>query len=80
MTKQEVIQQLQPIFREVFMDESLNISEDLTAENVEAWDSLSHIDMIIRVEEEFQIKIPTLKAASMKNTGELITLISESQN
>ena len=77
MNREEVIKKLEPIFREVFMDDSLTISEGLTAENVEAWDSLSHIDMIIRVEEEFKIKIPTLKAASMKNTGELISLISE---
>ena len=77
MDEQKVKDQLKNIFEDIFMEESIEISDSLTAEMVDAWDSLSHIDMIIKVEETFNIKIPPIKAASLNNVGELITLIKE---
>jgi len=77
MNREEVLTIVEGIFRNVFRANDLQISDDLTANEVTNWDSLTHIDMIIAVEDRFEIKIPTLKASKLKNVGELIDLISE---
>jgi len=66
---------LTEIFRNVFDDENIVLCRDMTAEDIENWDSLSHIDLIVLVEEAFAVKIPTEKAVGFQNVGQLIDLI-----
>jgi acyl carrier protein len=47
----------------------------MTAADVERWDSLSHIDMILMVEQDFGIRIPTRSVSRMQNVGDLVALI-----
>ncbi|RYE58903.1 MAG: acyl carrier protein [Sphingobacteriales bacterium] len=75
MQESEIVNKLDVIFKNVFADESIQISPDLTADDVEGWDSLSHVDMIVSVEEEFQIRLTTREVASLKNVGNLIQII-----
>lgn len=77
MTDQEVLDKITPIFRSVFQDDTLVATTDLTADKVERWDSLSHIDMIIMVEEAFGIRVPTPEVTRMKNVGDLIRVIEK---
>ncbi len=77
MTSDEIKSRLTPIFREVFSDEALVVSEGMTADDVAKWDSLTHINMIYAVEKVFGVRFSIRDARSMKDVGELIKMIKE---
>ena len=62
-------------FRNVFGDSDLVISDGTTAEDVEQWDSLTHINLIVALEREFRVKFTTGEVSKLKNVGDLISLI-----
>ncbi len=80
MTKKEILDRLNPVFRDVFDDESINIDENTTANDIEGWDSFEHINLIVAIEAEFGIKFPMGKVLTMKNVGEMIDIISEANS
>ncbi len=57
MERKMVKQQLDTIFQDIFDDPSLEVRDDMTAEHVEGWDSLSHINLVFAVEKRFKIKL-----------------------
>ncbi len=73
----DIQQRLTSVFRDVFNDDTLILRPDLTASEVENWDSLAHIDMITAVEHEFKIRFTTGDVSSMKNVGDLMALIEK---
>ena len=75
MERNEVIKKLTPIFREVFSDNSIELRDNKTADDVERWDSLSHMIMITTVEKEFGIKFKLKDLNKMKQVGDLISII-----
>lgn len=75
MVRNEVIEKLTPIFREVFNDNNLVINEEMTANDVENWDSLTHMVMITKVEEVFDIKFKLKELNRLKKTGDLINIV-----
>jgi acyl carrier protein len=77
MEIEEIRSRLTPIFRDVFSDDSLVVTESLTANDVKKWDSLSHINMIYAVEKAFGVKFSIKDARSMKDVGELIQLVKK---
>ena len=77
MQNDEIKSRLTPIFRDVFDDEALVVSEGMTAEDVAAWDSLSHLNMIVAVEKAFGVKFSVRDVRSLKNVGELIELVKK---
>jgi acyl carrier protein len=66
---------LNRVFRDIFEDESLEIADSMTAADVEGWDSLTHIDLIVEVEREFGIKLSTAEVRGLKNVGGFLALI-----
>ena len=77
MTREEVFERLSEVFREVFDDQDIVLSDATTAEDIEDWDSFEHINLIVAVEEEFSFKIPMGKVVTMKNVGEMVDIIVE---
>jgi acyl carrier protein len=75
MEKSEVVSKLTPIFRDVFGNDTLVVTDSMTASDVPAWDSLSNINMIIAVEKAFNVKFSIKDVRSLKNVGELLDLI-----
>lgn len=69
MTEQLSLQ-LQDVFRDVFGDDALVLRDDMTAADVDGWDSMMHINLIIAVERLFGIKFAVAEIAGMKNEGE----------
>lgn len=63
------------VFRDVFDDESLNLFDTMTMDDVEEWDSLSHTRLIVSLEMEFGIRFQTTEVNDTKNVGELLRLI-----
>jgi acyl carrier protein len=75
METNEIVSQLTPIFRDVFSDDALVVSDSMTAADVPTWDSLSNINMIIAVEKAFGVKFSIKDVRNLKNVGELLELI-----
>lgn len=66
---------LEKVFRDVFDDEEIEITNEMTADDIEEWDSLTHVQLIVAVEEEFGCKFSTVEVMKLKNVGEFINLI-----
>jgi acyl carrier protein len=76
MERNEIIEKLTPIFREVFSDNNIVLRDDMTADDVERWDSLSHMIMITTVEKDFGIKFKLKDLNKMKQVGDLVSIIA----
>ena len=76
LSKNEILASVAEIMRDVFDDDDLEISLDTTADDVEDWDSLSHIRLIVAVERKFNFKFKNSEIESLKNVGELVNLIA----
>jgi len=75
MEREQVVEQLTPIFRKVFSEETLVVTNELTANDVEKWDSLSHMLLIGEVENAFSVKFKLKELNKMKNVGDMIDII-----
>lgn len=77
----EIIQQdLNEIFRATFMDDSIVVTRDMTAEDVDGWDSLNNIRMLVAVEQHFGVKFGALEIESLDTVGKLMDLIETKQS
>jgi acyl carrier protein len=72
MNKQEILQKVQDIFRDVLDEENIFLTDMTTANDVEGWDSLTHIQLIVAIEKHFGIKFTSKEILSWKNVGEMI--------
>ena len=63
---------LQQVFRMVFDTPDLVIAPETTANDVDGWDSLSHVNLILAVEQRFQVRLGTKQLLAMKNVGDLL--------
>lgn len=75
MTREEVFERLNKVFRDVFDDEDITVCDETTSDDIEEWDSFEHINLIVAVEDEFSFKIPMGKTVTMKNVGEMVDII-----
>jgi acyl carrier protein len=66
---------LADIFQDVFDDDSIKVTPELSAKDVDGWDSLAHIRLILTIERAFKIKFTTSEIGKLKNVGDLATLI-----
>lgn len=75
MNRKEVLNKLTEVFQDVFDDETIVITDETTADDIEDWDSLEHINLIVAVEQAFSIKFNMNEVTSMKNVGEMVDII-----
>lgn len=80
MEKEVIIEKLARVFREVFSDESIVINDEMTANDVENWDSLTHMLMIAKVEEEFDVKFKLKELNKLKQVGDIVSILMEKCN
>lgn len=76
MTREQVLSEVQEIFRDLFDDESIVIGEHTTADDIEDWDSLEHINLITSIEKHFNIKFAMSEVTHFKNVGSMIDTIT----
>ena len=74
-----ILARLTPIFREVFDDDTLSLRPEMTASDVDGWDSLAHIRLILSVQKAFGIKFSAVEMSRLKNVGDLMTLTKHKQ-
>lgn len=77
MNREEVFERLNHVFRDVFDDESILVVDSTTANDIDAWDSLTHITLISEVEDEFDIRFLMKDVTKMQNVGEMADKILE---
>ena len=77
MTREEIFENLNEVFRDVFDDEDITVTDNTTANDIEDWDSLEHINLVVAVEKKFGMKFSMGEVTSMKNVGEMVDIISK---
>lgn len=75
MEKTEILEKVQEIFRDVLDNEDIILSFESKADDIEEWDSLTHIQLIVAIEKSFKIKFTSKEILSWKNVGEMIDSI-----
>ena len=73
----EIRDRLQNIFRDVFDDPAILLQDEMSAKDIEEWDSLTHIQLIVSTEQQFNIRFMTAEIAELKNVGEFLKLIKK---
>jgi acyl carrier protein len=76
MTDQELLTDLTNIFRDIFDDEGIQLSADTTAADIQNWDSLNHINLIVAIEMRYKIKFKTAEIEGLQNVGELVNAVA----
>ncbi len=76
MNKTELLQPVEDIFKNVLDEENITLTETTTANDVEGWDSLTHIQLIVAIEKHFKIKFSSKEILSWNNVGEMLDAIS----
>ena len=71
-TREEILDQVQGVFRKVLNDPSVTLHESTTAEDVNGWDSLSHVKIISEVEKQFKIRFSIKEMLTWKTVGDMI--------
>ncbi len=75
MEKTDILKQVQDIFRDILDDENIILSDTSTAEDIEDWDSLTHIQLIKAIEKNFSIRFTSREILSWNNVGEMLDCI-----
>ena len=76
MEKNQILEEVQEIFRDVLDNEDIELTPATMADDIEEWDSLSHIQLIVAIEKHFKVKFTSKEILSWKNVGEMIDCIS----
>jgi acyl carrier protein len=72
-----MIEQLNTIFRELFLDDTLTLTESTTADDIDGWDSFTHLNVIMSIESHFGISITDEEIPTLKNIGDMVSLIEK---
>jgi acyl carrier protein len=75
MDEPQIYQRLTEIFQDVFDEDSIEVTPKLSADDVDGWDSLTHIRLILTIEKAFKIKFSTSDIVKLENVGDLVALI-----
>ncbi|MDR1765711.1 MAG: acyl carrier protein [Lachnospiraceae bacterium] len=77
MTKEAVYEVLHEVFRDVFDDESIVLKDQTTAADIDGWDSLEHVGLVLAIEEAFGMKFTMSEVRHMENVGEMVAVLME---
>jgi len=75
VNRSEIMNKVAQIFRDIFDDEELIINDNTCADDIDDWDSIEHINLILAVEKEFSIKFDMNEIARLKSVGEIVRAI-----
>jgi acyl carrier protein len=75
MDEPQIYTRLSEVFQNVFDDDSIEVTPELSAKDVDGWDSITHIRLILTVEKAFKVKFSTSEVGKMANVGDLVALI-----
>jgi acyl carrier protein len=70
-------ERFEKVFRDVFDDENIQVHEEMTADDIDDWDSLSHVQLVMALEREFSLRFGTAEIANLKNVGEFMAMVQK---
>ena len=73
----DILEKIQPIFKDVFDDEELVVAAETTAADVEDWDSFAQMQIVMRIEAMFRIEFSTDEVTEFKNVGDVVKMIKK---
>ena len=77
MTREAIYEKLNEVFQDIFDDETITVCDETTADDIEDWDSLEHINLVVAVEKKFGIKFNMGEVNEFKNVGEMVDIIEK---
>lgn len=77
MTRDEVFERLDEIFQDEFDDDTIHVTDATVADDIEDWDSLEHINLVVAVEKEFGMKFSMGEVTGMSNVGEMVDILMQ---
>lgn len=75
MEEKVIWEKMNDVFRDVFDDDGIEISRETTAADIDGWDSMSNIQLMVAIEKTIDVKFTTGEVANMKNVGEMVDVI-----
>jgi acyl carrier protein len=75
MKENEIYKRMERVFRKVFSNDELTLTDNITANDIEGWDSLTHMILITNIEKEFTIKFKLRELNKMRNVGDMVQII-----
>jgi len=75
--RENIRNRLNNIFQDVFDDEKIEIFEEMTAEDIDEWDSLMHVTLVLAVENEFDIRLNASEIGKLQNVGTMLILLEK---
>lgn len=76
MERKEIWEKLQEIFVDVLDNDEIVLTADTTADDIDEWDSLTHIQLIVAIEKGFGIKLSSIEVRTLANVGEMAEIIA----
>ena len=80
MNREEIVEKLTPIARQIFADEAMVLNDDLSAANVANWTSLSFMQFLTEIENQFGFKFKMMEILKLQNMGAVINAIENHMN
>jgi acyl carrier protein len=77
MSRDTIIQELEPIFRDVLDQPDLVLESKTSASTVDGWDSLAHVNLVVAIEKRYRVKFALGELQSLKNVGDMADLIEK---
>lgn len=75
MDKQTILQEMTPIFVDLFEEDDIQLTEETTADNIEDWDSLTHVHLIVLIEKHFDVKFTSIEIGAFDKVGDIVEAI-----
>ena len=79
MNREEIYKNLNEVFSDIF-DDDIKVSDETVSSDIEGWDSLEHINLMMAIEKKFNIKFTMGEINKFKNVGEMVNAISQKMN
>ena len=79
MTREDILKEISYVFADTLDEDNLTLAESSTADDVDGWDSLTHVQLVVAVEKRFKLRFSAKEIQSWKNVGEMIDSISSKQ-
>lgn len=76
MTREEILNEISKVFADTLDEDKVTLTESSTADEVEGWDSLTHVQLVVAVERKFKVRFTAKEIQSWKNVGEMIDSIT----
>lgn len=77
MTKEEIFKKVQDVFRDILDNDEIVLTPETTSNDIDEWDSLSHIQLIVAIEEALDVEFTSQAIVSWKNVGDMVSFIAE---